>query len=225
MFHFKQFSITQERSAMKVGEDAVILGSWVDVTGVETILDIGSGTGILSLMMAQRNHKASITALEVDADAFEDTLENVGHAPFRNIQCVQEDVFDHQGEYDLIVCNPPYFEGQLDSQDASRQMARQNMSLSALFSKVDQLINAEGRFVLILPSDRFKEVDELMNKHGWNNVTSLSIRSRNDNEPHRIIFDLQKNIEKSEVQQLTVRLGDKYTDEFKKLTEDFYLAF
>ena len=128
-FNFRQFTVRQERCAMKVGTDGTLLGAWAH--GGSSILDIGVGTGLIALMMAQRFPESHIVGIDIDHEAVEQALENVKASPFRNIDVVEADAKSYGGSsFDAIVCNPPYFADSLQSPDMQRTIARHTVSLS-----------------------------------------------------------------------------------------------
>jgi len=131
-FHFKKFSISQEKSVFKIGTDGVLLGAAADISGSESILDIGTGTGLIALMLAQRSG-AFLTAIEPDKDSFEEASENIRRSPWSHriqIENITLQEFNPQKEFDLIVTNPPYFTGSLRNPDEKKASARHNVSLS-----------------------------------------------------------------------------------------------
>ncbi len=143
-FQFKQFKINQDRCAMKVGTDGVLLGTWTDVSGVQSILDVGTGTGLIALMLAQRSSAAIISGIEIDGDAAAQAVENVNNSPWRekiNIEAVSLQTFTKNTgcRFDLIVSNPPYFNKSLKNPDAQRSVARH----SDLLSRQDLLTAAD----------------------------------------------------------------------------------
>src|SRR5664279_5608176 len=155
-FSFKQFTIYQDKSAFKVGTDGVLLGAYADLTRVINILDIGSGTGLLSIMLAQRC-EAMITAIEPDHDSFIQSCENVNLVEWQNrikiINSALQNFNSENEKFDLIVSNPPYFTDSLKSPDPRKSAARHNDSLSSddLLKGVIRLMKHDGRFQLILP--------------------------------------------------------------------------
>lgn len=155
-FNFKQFTIYQDKSAFKVGTDGVLLGAYTDVTGVNRILDIGSGTGLISIMLAQRC-EAEITAIEPDNESYIQTCENVSRCDWHErIKVEHTDLQNFnpvQGKFDLIVTNPPFFSDSLKSSDLRKSFARHNDSLTSdgILEGVLKLLEDEGRLQLILP--------------------------------------------------------------------------
>lgn len=162
-FRFKQFEIYQEQTAMKVGTDGVLLGAWTKVGSAKTILDVGCGTGLLSLMLAQKSN-ARITAVEIDQNAFEEAKLNISISPWSNqIELIHSDFeqFDTKNKFDIIICNPPFFKGK--AEQSSRSTARQNTFLpfDLLISKSADLLTEKGVLSLIFPFEHQCEVLKL----------------------------------------------------------------
>ena len=169
MFTFKSFTIHQDRCAMKVGTDGVLLGAWAQ--GGSRILDIGTGTGIIAMMMAQRFPDADITAIDIDAEACKQAAENVRESVFKGRIIVKEEALqsycrNHLEQqhplYDSIVSNPPFFVNSLRNPDARRTTARHTDSLSfaELFRSVSRLLSDDGMFSAIIPTDNEKVPDK-----------------------------------------------------------------
>lgn len=162
-FQFKQFTIAQDQCAMKVGTDGVLLGAWAH--GGAHILDIGTGTGIIALMMAQRFTAATIDAIELDPDAASQAAQNVAHSPFAariNVVHTSLQHFQPDTHYNIIVTNPPFFSHSLKSPDNSRRLARQTDSLpfSAIFTFAAQYLIADGELSAIIPTDYLEEFSQ-----------------------------------------------------------------
>jgi tRNA1Val (adenine37-N6)-methyltransferase len=144
-FHFKQFSIRQDRSAFKVGTDGVLLGAWTDVAGVETVLDVGTGTGLLALMLAQRS-AARITAIEIDGPSSDQARENTAASPWHNrisIMNTSLQDFRPEGRFDLVISNPPFFQDSLRPPDNDRAISRHDalLTLKELATTVPRLMH------------------------------------------------------------------------------------
>jgi tRNA1Val (adenine37-N6)-methyltransferase len=158
-FKFKQFTIHQDRCAMKVGTDGTLLGAWASaLSGTCRILDIGTGTGLIALMMAQRFPEAQVVGLDIDGFAVCQAKENVKASPFNDrISMVECDISDYHAEapFEVIVSNPPFFVSSLECPDSQRTRARHTSSLTfeTLFRSVSGLLSDTGRFSLIIPSD------------------------------------------------------------------------
>lgn len=232
-FRFKQFTIYQDRCAMKVGTDGVLLGAWTDVSMCNSVLDVGTGTGLLSLMIAQRSNDVIIDAIDIDRGCVLQAQDNVRKSPFYNRISVkelsfQEVVYQKNKRYDLIVSNPPYFQNSLKSPNVSRNYARHTDMLSFydIISESTSLLTENGMVSLILPYE-FKEnvlthaVSENLFVHRITNVHSL---------PHkpagRLLVEFGK-IEKQTVSENNLVIENsrhKYTNDFDVLTNQFYLS-
>lgn len=231
MFRFKQFSISDERSAMKIGTDGVLLGAWADVEGDRRILDVGTGTGLIALMLAQRNADARIVGVDISHEAIEEASMNFAVSPWagRLVAC-EGDVcsFESDEKYDHIVSNPPYFVDSLPSPDKLRTMARHTSSLmfDDLVSTAERLLRDEGRLSVILPADsamqfRFAAFGRLWLRRQTNVVT------KDGDAPRRIMmeFVLQEKPIMPRIATLMLRHKDNtYTEEYRHLTEDFYIS-
>ena len=164
-FAFKQCVVNQERAAMKVGTDGVLLGAWADILTDNTILDVGTGTGLIALMVAQRNPEAKITAIEPQEGAWMDAKENFAASPWRDRlrlcrQAMQQFVEQEDGYYDHIVCNPPFFNDSLRCPDYGRSVARHSDTLDFddLIACSARLLRDNGRLSLIIPTDRYNDL-------------------------------------------------------------------
>jgi tRNA1Val (adenine37-N6)-methyltransferase len=230
-FSFKQFTIYQDKSAFKVGTDGVLLGAYADLTGVTNILDIGSGTGLLSIMLAQRCD-ATITAIEPDYDSFIQSCENVNLVDWRNrIKIVNADLqnFDPVNEkFDLIVTNPPYFCDSLKSPDLRKTAARHNDSLTSveILEGVKRLLKEDGRFQLIMPYVEGNIFIADASKYGFYCNNILKIRPLSESEIRRLILNFSKTRKTPVEKFLTIEHGrHHFTDDYINLTKDFYLKF
>jgi len=165
IFRFKQFSVVNDRTAMKVGTDGVLLGAWCPLEGTRRVLDVGTGCGVIALMVAQRNPSAKIDAIDIDHDAIEEAKLNFENSPWsERLTAIDGDFngIDVETHYDLIVSNPPYFtNGILPTGDA-RTTARHTGSLSyrQLIEGASRLLTSEGSLALITPTDAEQEIIE-----------------------------------------------------------------
>ena len=171
-FQFRQFRVRQQRCAMKVGTDGTLLGAWAQMPMVRgRILDIGTGTGLIALMMAQRFPESSVMGIDIDAEAVAQAQENVEESPFaQRITIRQADVLqldDHE-KYDAIVCNPPYFVNALTCPDKQRTTARHTVSLSyeGLVQTAARLLTAEGLFSVVIPVDSRSDLETAARLNG-----------------------------------------------------------
>jgi len=163
VFRFKQFEVKNSCAAMKVGTDGVLMGAWTSVDGAKTILDVGAGTGLIALMIAQRARGAAITAIELDSAAVEEARFNVEMSPWvGRINVVEGDFMEYEPDekFDLIVSNPPFFATELRSPDRMRSIARhgETFTVETLISKAVSLLSKCGRLCFISPSDRENDI-------------------------------------------------------------------
>jgi tRNA1Val (adenine37-N6)-methyltransferase len=228
-FTFKQFTVKQDKTAMKVGIDSVLLGSWVAVSGSEQhVLDIGTGVGLLALMIAQKIPDALITAVEIDKTACLQALENSASSAWKErITVVNADIrtfTQNPKGFDLIICNPPYFERSLKSYDDRKNLARHNDSLPFrdLIHCVVRLLRDEGRFALIIPYDKAVTVVELAAEKNLFPIRRLNVKSAETKPVNRVIMELGYTSQPLEEKSLTVRTGNRYSDDYISITKDFY---
>lgn len=230
-FTFRHFTIKQDQCAMKVGVDAVTLGAWVPTkTAPKSILDIGTGTGILALMLAQRFPEARITAVEIDEAAAQQAQENVADSNYSDrvrVVCSSiQDCTALKGQtFDLIICNPPFFSGGVLSDQLARATARHTVKLSHgdLLASVRKYLAPKGQFALVLPKIealRFRELAGGMNLFA-NEV--LELRPRLGKSVHRLFQTFQRGEEAANIQSLIQYEGDEWTKDFSELVGSFYL--
>jgi len=232
-FVFKQFKINQDQCAMKVGTDAVLLGSWVNISHAKTILDIGTGTGIIALMLAQRS-AARIDAIDIDSNAFIQATENVNNSIWKdriNVYqtSLQEFAIKNDHKYDLIVSNPPYFIDSSKALEESRTNARHTdqLSFEALLDGVLKLLNPTGKFYVILPtkeSELFRAKAEEYKLY----LTKLTrIITRADKPEKRLLMRFEFTHRAFSEDSITIEADERhsYTEEYKELTKDYYLGF
>jgi tRNA1Val (adenine37-N6)-methyltransferase len=231
-FSFKQFSINQDKSAFKVGTDGVLLGACSDITGVSSILDIGSGTGLISIMLAQRCG-AKITAIESDQESCLQAVGNVAACPWNErIKVVNTDLQSfNPGEekFDLIITNPPYFTDSLKNADHRKSAARHSDSLTPddLLNGVLKFMKEEGSLQLILPYAEGNIFIAKATKYGLFCSSILKIKPLPSSEIRRLILKFSKIPKKPVERFLTIEHGKRheFTEEYINLTKDFYLKF
>ena len=227
-FKFKQFTIQQDKCAMKVGTDGVLLGAWAGSDGAKTILDIGTGTGLVSLMLAQR-FSAKITAIEIDENAYQQATENVALSPWKErIELVHIDFndFHPQLKYHLIVCNPPYFIDSLPSPDTLRTLARHNQKLTYndLLKGGSSLLEDTGEFVLIVPAEVVENILSIAERFHLFPGRLLNIRTTPGKPIKRNLISLGFERKQCIAKELLIETErHKYSDEFTGLVKDFYL--
>jgi tRNA1Val (adenine37-N6)-methyltransferase len=167
LVQFKQFTVRDDRCAMKIGTDALLLGAWSDVIDSKSILDIGSGSGIISLMLAQRAERAEVVGIELDTAAFDQCSENFGLSPFAHrMKCVHQSIQEYSSQdesacsFDTIVSNPPFFHNKPKSPDSARNLARHDdaLPLRELLDACVRCLKPAGKIILIWPSERREEL-------------------------------------------------------------------
>ncbi|WP_251372262.1 tRNA1(Val) (adenine(37)-N6)-methyltransferase [Rheinheimera oceanensis] len=217
---------------MKVGTDGLLLGAWAPVPAAGNILDIGSGSGLISLMLAQRSNGAlPITAIELDSDAAEQACENVALSCWPDtIRLIKGDILTYQpGErYRLIVSNPPFFQQALSATDAKRHQARHNdrLPFAALLQKAAELLHSEGVFALILPPGSAQNLLALAQTQGWFVTQYCAVRSSDTKPVLRLLLCLSRYPADTEHTSLTIhQAGGDYSAQYKALLRDFYLKF
>ena len=229
-FSFKQFTINQDRTAMKVGTDGVLLGAWA--RGGQRILDVGCGTGLISLMMAQRFEWAEVTGIDIDFDASEQASDNVRNSPFANRvkifnQSLQSFGNKYVGNFDSIVCNPPFFACSLTSPDEQRTKARHDLSLplQVLFKYAAEMLSGDGELSLIIPADRLNDVLSEAVFSGLYESRICRVRTVEHKTPKRVLVAFAKtHAEKVEQTEETMMTADgKRSLWLTALTRDFYL--
>ena len=233
-FQFKQFRIIQERSAMKVGMDGVLVGAWADPSTAERILDIGTGTGLIALMMAQKSNLAQIDAIEVDPEAFNEAVLNCQQSSWNNrikleLCSFQEFLERTNQEYDLIVSNPPFFSNGLKAPLENRAQARHSDSLplDVLISGATGILNENGRISVVLPIESLQEIENLVQLNGLFISRLCRIKPNPIKPAFRILIELTNSecaIQESEL-MIEFEKHHDYTPEYKELTKDFYLKF
>ena len=228
-FSFKQFTVYHDRCAMKVGTDGVLLGAWTDLSQSHHILDIGTGTGLIALMMAQRSPEAQITAIDLDAEAVSQAQENIQHSPWKDrVEAVLQDVCTYSSDekFDTIVSNPPYFIDSLKCPDNQRNTARHTDTLDAqrLLEKVAELLTPEGRFSIILPADQTDDLFRIAEAQGLHPTRWTQVITRPGLPPKRSLIEFQKKVQPIQTNVLVIELERHvYSKEYIELTREYYL--
>jgi tRNA1Val (adenine37-N6)-methyltransferase len=231
-FQFKQFTVRHDRCAFKVGTDGVLLGAVADAGGRGKILDVGTGTGLVALMIAQRCN-ADITAIEPDHDSFEQAAENVRQSKWAGRikveNCRLQDFVPENGKFDLIVSNPPYFIDSLKNPDTAKSNTRHNDNLthSDLLAGADRLIDVNGLLQVIMPYDEGNIFIAEAQVYGFYCSSILKIKSTHTSEIRRLILGFSRKKLKPEERFLTIEKGKRhdFTGEYINLTKGFYLRF
>ena len=230
-FQFKQFTVHQQHCAMKVGTDGTLLGAWAKASeGACSILDIGTGTGLIALMMAQRYPQAQVTAIDIDDRAVRQAKDNVSASPFADrINVIKADVltFNEEEKYDSIVCNPPFFEDSLTCPDPQRTEARHTVSLGyrQLMEAAFRLLKYDGCFSLIIPSDCRARLESEAHLRGFFISRVCSIQTTPSKAPKRYMIELTKHPvnEVNTINGVLELSPQVRSDWYRELTKEFYI--
>jgi len=230
-FQFKQFRIKQQISSMKVGTDGVLLGAWANINTSEKVLDIGAGTGLIALMLAQRTDSCIIDAVEIDQGSYEEAMENIENSPWSKKICLyhsslQQYCQDANEKYSSILTNPPFFTSGSTSPETVRSQARHNFSLTfedlLLCSK--QLLSEDGTLSLILPAIEGEEFIQQAFKKGLHLSRKTIFYAKAGKKPERLLLEFSFNKDSIILEELVHYNDDgTWTDEYISLTKDFYL--
>lgn len=234
-FQFKEFTIHQDKTAMKVGTDGVLLGAWSSVIDFpDSILDIGAGTGVVSLMLAQRSDALIIDAVELDENAYEQTVENFErsswgdrlycyHATFQEFA---SEITADEETYDLIVSNPPFFADSFQTENSARNKARSTsfLSFEELIEGVVNIISKNGKFVVILPFVEERNFISLAAKSKLFLNRVCRVQGNASSEVKRTLLEFSPNQTVIKEEHLVIELTrHQYTEAYINLTKDFYL--
>ncbi|MCG1036061.1 tRNA1(Val) (adenine(37)-N6)-methyltransferase [Polaribacter sargassicola] len=234
-FEFKEFVVHQNNTAMKIGTDAVLLGAWCSVDNyLDTILDIGSGTGIISLMLAQRSDAMTIDAVEVDENAYEQTVENFEKSDWGDrlycynatFQEFADEIEEEEETYNLIVSNPPFYTDDYETNNKARNKARFTSSLSfdELLKGVSKILSENGIFSVIVP---FKEEEGFINLAKENKLflnKVCHVQGNPKSEIKRSLLEFSFHPSEIKKEHLVIEVArHQYTEDYIKLTKDFYL--
>jgi len=232
-FQFKKFRVYHSAGGFKVGTDGVLLGAWAPVKDDDSVLDIGTGTGIISLMLAQRA-KVSVDLIEINPIAADQAKRNVMCSSFSDMRVYNEDVaeFVNRGkQYDFVVCNPPFYSHSQPSKDVSIRLAKHTVTLnpSDLFKHASQLLNSDGRFAVIFPQSEYdvffnsakaegffaREVVNVFPQPDYPLIRLMVCFTKEDiGEPKKTDFLIEKSVKRHD-----------YSDEYKELTKEYFLRF
>lgn len=229
IFRFKRFAVINDRTAMKVGTDGVLLGAWCPVEGARRVLDVGTGCGVIALMVAQRNATAHVTGIDIDEGAIDEATLNFSNSPWGerlNALLTDFNDMDANCQFDLIVSNPPYFTNGVLPSGAARTTARHTGSLtySQLIDGAARLLTEDGSLALISPTDTEQAIIEAAT------MASLPVRLMTrvipveGAAPKRTLWLLSRSRIPYCEKTLTIAHGEgTFTDEYISLTGDFYL--
>ncbi len=233
-FQFKQFTVWHDRCAMKVGTDSVLLGAWADFSGAANILDIGTGSGILALMAAQKAPNAQIDAIDIDAAAAEQARENCSRSQWKeqitiHHQSLQEFASTTTKRYNIIISNPPYFSKALKSPDKQRTTARHNdhLDLTTLLETSSNLLESTGQLNLILPVTEGDQSIREAAKFGLTCLHHTVVKPNENSLPKRCLLSFSQTSTTCIEDELYIETNTRhnYSIEYKRLTKDFYLNF
>ncbi len=230
-FHFKHFSLYHHRSTMKVGTDAVLLGCWTKVKQTDIVLDIGTGCGILPLMLAQKG-VAAIDAVDLDAESIEEARTNFEASQWREtIRAYHSDIrtFDANRKYDLIVSNPPYFINSFKCDAERRNQARHtdnSLTYNDLIDVSKRLLKADGRFNVVLPELESRSFKEIAADAGLFVSREMRVIPVEGKEPNRVNLEFRFQMtEDVEVSEFVIRNADNaLSEEYKTFLKDYYLG-
>ena len=233
MFKFKQFTLNQDRCAMKIGTDAVLLGAWCPIDNTpKSILDIGAGTGVLALMLAQRTNADQIDALEIDEAAYEQCVENFEGSPWADkLFCyhagLDEFVDEPEDEYDLIISNPPFYSEDFKTENEQRDLARfqDAMPFEDLIEAADLLLSENGTFAVVIPYKEEERFIDLCAEYELYPVKATRVKGSHKTPIIRSLLAFKRfELSVLTADELVVEINrHEYTDDYINLTQDFYL--
>lgn len=228
-FQFKQFTIWHDKCAMKVGTDGVLLGAWTNVEKAKNVLDIGTGTGLVSLMIAQRCD-ADITAIEIDKEAASQAAKNIDLSPWKerfNIVNIDFKLFNSNQKFDVIVSNPPYFSGSLLSPNSQRSIARHTSELTynELINRASLLLSKEGEFSVVIPSEVSELIKQIAKDNGMYTVRQTDVCPKPDSNPKRCLLSFSfTNKGECVHDSFIIELArHQYSEAYIELTKEYYL--
>ncbi len=234
-FTFKRFGIEQERSAMKVGTDGVLLGAWARLEPTHRrIIDVGCGTGLIALMAAQRTEEwgARVVGVEIEEGASTDATENVGRSPWaERIAIINSPIQNYEpseGAFDHLLSNPPYFVASLTSPDAARTTARHTTSLTFddLAATASRLLTPEGVMSLVLPTEAVADMTLAAARKGMFLARRTDVVTKSGAKPIRSLVEYGRHPQPTLRTELTIHLpGGVFSPDYRALTKDFYLKF
>lgn len=219
MFRFKNFTVEQDLCAMKVGTDGVLLGAWA--RGGEQVLDVGTGTGLIALMMMQRYPEARVTALDIDEGAVRQATINVEQAEAKDrIRVVQQRVQEHEGQYDAIVSNPPFFIESLNAPDVQRNTARhaETLTYAELMEAAWRLLKDDGELSVVVPFDYRQRMEDEATFRGFFPSRVCAVKTVERKPAKRYLLAFRKHF--CQCVKETMTIGD---EQYRQLTGDFYL--
>ena len=232
-FHFKQFTIAQDQCTMKIGTDGVLLGAWADILEAKRILDIGTGTGVIAIMLAQRTQNAQIFAVEIDEAACSQASENMAASPWSDrLHAINVPIQEYEKsanqDFDLIVSNPPFFSGGTFSNHENRNNVRHTIKMphGDLLGAVRTLLAPHGRFCLVLPLIEGMRFRELARSYNLYCTKMTEVIPKVDKQVERLLLQFERREIAMKKDQLVIQeqKRNEWTPDYIALTKAFYLA-
>lgn len=232
LFKFKKFNIEQDNCTMKVGTDGVLLGAWADVKNAKSILDIGTGTGVIAIMLAQRAAEAKVSGIEIDQAACTQAQQNMDGSPFADrlkteLSPVQDFAKLSRDEFDLIVSNPPFFSGGTFSENQDRNSVRHTVKLSHgdLLMAVQKLLSKTGKFCVILPYLEGLRFQEMAKNYNLFCTKMTEVKPKKEKSVERLLLQFERKEKAIKIDQIVIQKAARndWTKEYIELTGEFYL--
>ncbi len=229
-FKFKQFSVAQNKCAMKVNTDGVLLGAW-QTGAAKTILDVGTGTGVIALMMAQKNATAKIDAIDIDHDAYLQAKENFEQSPWAERLAAHHTPlqnFEPQKLYDLIITNPPYFIDDFKTDNHQKNVARHSTALNfaELLHGINRLLSTDGNACLIITAFNLAHIETAAATHQLHVTALTEVIAVEGKPPYVVLLELSRSYKPISKSSITIQHANgAYTSAYQMLTKDFYLKF
>ena len=229
VFQFKQFSVLNDKTAMKVGTDGVLIGAWCDVMGAKRVLDVGTGCGLIALMVAQRASDAAVHAIDIDGDSISEARYNFENSPWSNrlsAELIDFNDFQTSFPFDLIVSNPPFFDNGVLPPSKGRNMARHNSTLTfeQLIACSIRLLTHNGILSLIAPANAVPSIRSIMVANGLWLKRVTSVIPVVGEAPKRVMLEMSKAECGTVEDSITIHDVDHhYTEQYQLLTKHFYL--
>lgn len=229
VFRFKQFNVINDKTAMKVGTDGVLLGAWCDVAAARRVLDVGTGCGVIALMIAQRNAVATIHAIDIEPEAVAEAVLNFQNSPWGNrleAELIDFNVFGTDEKFDHIVSNPPFFTSGVLPPEGSRNLARHAtaLSLEELVAHGKQLLTPGGLMSIIVPADAEQLIRRSAVTSGLNIGRLTAVIPVEGAAPKRLLCELVNGDATTVVESMTIQDANRnYTQQYIDMTRDFYL--
>lgn len=234
-FQFKEFKVHQDKTAMKIGTDGVLLGAWCSIDDFpDAILDVGSGTGIIAMMLAQRSDSMTIDAVEIDENGYEQSVENFEQSDWgdrlycynSSFQEFADEIAEEQETYDLIVTNPPFYTDDFETKNAARNKARfvSSLPFEDLIKNAVKILSEDGKFSLIVPFKEEQEIIRLSNAHSLFLNRKCTVQGNPKSEIKRVLLEFSFRQAEIISEHLIIEIErHQYTKEYMNLTKNFYL--